>query len=111
VSDAPFKAFDCIFDRVEDAKDAVDAGMLQIEHRSRGHSGQAHISVPLDCAFQTAEKEVQGVPVHLTNMRAIEHDAGPLHVHTAFEFAKEEPAALDIELFRNVFDGNSTSTK
>lgn len=61
---AAFKALHGIVNVWEDAKEAIDGGVLHIEHRGRGHGGESHITVPLDCTLQTAKEKMQGVPVH-----------------------------------------------
>jgi len=97
MSGAALKTLFSLLGRLKDPEETIEPGEFQVEHGGWPNGCETNVPIPFDGPFQAAQQQVHGVLIHLTYAGTIQHNAWPLHIHAALQFAKEEPPFLDIQ--------------
>jgi len=74
---------------VKDLKETIYPGEFKNCRGTRRYPRKLNVTIPLQGFFKATEQQVGSRPVHLTNPGTIQHEAGPVHIHAAFQLAEE----------------------
>jgi hypothetical protein len=92
----PAEAAYSIVNGFKDLKKTVYAGEFKNCRGARRHPCKLNVAITLHGFFKATEKHVDSRPVHFANPGTIEHEAGPVDIHAAFQFAEEDSTLLRV---------------
>jgi hypothetical protein len=81
---------------VKDLKEAIDSGEFKNCSGACRHPRKLNVAIPFHCFFKATEQHVDSRPVHLANSGTIQHEAGPVDIHAAFQLAEEDTSLLRV---------------